>query len=149
MNAQNRSQNSLEDIKVNLKLKLAALWGSFMFLYIYVDYFHLYMPGSLEQMIAGKVFVFDITQGFLLIGLVSVTIPALMIFLSVSLTAKVNRWLNIIIAGFYIPYTLFNLVGEAWVHMVFGAAVEVVFLLLIIHYAWKWPRIEVSGIDQN
>lgn len=36
----------LEDVKVNVKLKLAALWASFMFLYIYVDYFHLYMPGA-------------------------------------------------------------------------------------------------------
>jgi len=61
----NLPQGALEDIKVNVKLKLAALWTSFMFLYIYVDYFHLYMPGSLEDMLAGKVFVFEITQAFL------------------------------------------------------------------------------------
>ena len=36
------------------------------------------------------------------------TIPALMIFLSVALSAKVNRWANIIIAKLYIPYTLIN-----------------------------------------
>jgi hypothetical protein len=130
----------LEDIKLNVKLKLAALWASFMFLYIYVDYFHLYMPGSVEDILAGKMYVFDITQVALLIGLVSVTIPALMIFLSVALSAKVNRWVNIIIAAVYIPYTLFNLVGEAWIHMVFGAVVEVVLLLLVIWYAWKWPK---------
>ena len=85
-------------------------------------------------------FVFDITQVVLLTGLASVTIPALMIFLSVTLTAKVNRWTNIIVATVYIPYTLFNLAGEAWMHMVFGAVVEVVLLSLIIRYAWKWPR---------
>ena len=136
------TQNALEDIKVSLKLKLASLWASFMFLYIYVDYFHLYMPGSLEDILAGKVFVFDITQVFLLTALASVTIPALMIFLSVALSAKVNRWTNIIVAAVYIPYTLFNLAGEAWMHMVFGAVVEVVLLLLIIRYAWKWSRVE-------
>ena len=87
-------------------------------------------------------FVFDITQGFLLAALASVTIPALMIFLSVALPAIVNRWTNIIIAAVFIPYTLFNLAGEAWMHMVFGAVVEVIFLCLIIIYAWKWPRIE-------
>jgi len=135
-------QNTLEDIKVSLKLKLAMLWASFMFLYIYVDYFHLYMPGALEDMLAGKVFVFDITQGFLLAALVSVTIPALMIFLSVALPAKLNRFTNIIVAMVYIPYTLINLAGEAWMHMVFGAVLEVVLLGLIIRYAWKWPRIE-------
>jgi len=139
---QKTPQNTLEDIKVSLKLKLATVWASFMFLYIYVDYFHLYMPGALEDMLAGKVFVFDITQGFLLAALVSVSIPALMIFLSVALPAKLNRFTNIIVAMVYIPYTLFNLAGEAWVHMYFAAAIEVVLLGLIIRYAWKWPRNE-------
>jgi hypothetical protein len=139
MNAQKTPQNVLEDIRINMKL--AALWASFMFLYIYVDYFHLLMAGSIEDILAGKVFVFEITQVFLLAGLASVTIPALMIFLSVALSAKVNRWTNIIVALVYIPFTLFNLAGEAWMHMVFGAVVEVVLLLLVIRYAWKWARI--------
>lgn len=142
MNTQKTPQIVLEDNKVSLKLKLATLWSSFMFLYIYVDYFHLYMPGKIEDIQTGRVFEFDITQGFLLAALASVTIPALMIFLSVALPDKVNRWGNIIIAAVYIPFTLFNLAGEAWMHMVFGAVVEVVLLCLIIRYAWKWPRIE-------
>jgi len=134
------TQNTLEDAKVSVNLKIAALWASFMFLYIYVDYFHLYMQGTLKDMLAGKVFVFQITQGFLLTALVSISIPALMIFLSVALPAKLNRWANISIAMVYIPYTLFNLAGEFWIHMVFGAVVEVVLLCLIIRYAWNWPR---------
>lgn len=142
MNSQKAPQKALEDINLNVKLKLAALWVSFMFLYIYVDYFHLYMPGSIGDILAGKMFVFDITQVILLIGLVSVTIPALMIFLSVAMPARANRWTNITVAAAYIPYTLFNLVGEAWVHMVFGALTEIILLLLIIRYAWKWPKQE-------
>lgn len=136
------TQNSLEDIKVSVKLKLAALWTSFMFLYIYVDHFALYMPNKVADILKGRVFVFDITPGFIIAALVSVSIPALMIFLSVALPAKVNRWVNIVIAAIYIPYSLFNLAGEAWMHMVFAAAVEVVLLCLIIRYALKWPRIE-------
>lgn len=142
MNSQKVPQKALEDIKINVKLKLAAAWASFMFLYIYVDYFHLYMPGSLEDILAGKVFTFDISYVFLLIVMVFVAIPALMIFLSVALPAKVNRWANIIIAAVYIPYMLFNLAGEAWVHMYFAAAVEVALLLLIIGSAWKWTKQE-------
>ena len=142
MGTQKTAQNALEDIKVSLKVKLATLWASLMFLIIYIDYFALYMPGMIDNLQKGRVFVFDITQGFLLAALVSVTIPALMIFLSVALPAIVNRWTNIIIAAVFIPYTLFNLAGEAWMHMVFGAVVEVIFLCLIIIYAWKWPRIE-------
>ncbi|MFA9212587.1 MAG: DUF6326 family protein [Candidatus Methylacidiphilales bacterium] len=142
MNAQKTTQNTLEEIKVSLKLKLAMLWTSFMFLYIYVDYFHLYMPGSIKDILAGKVFVFNISYIFLLVAMTFVIIPALMIFLSVALSAKANRLTNIIVATLYIPYMLFNLAGEAWVHMYLAAAVEVVLLLLIIRYAWKWPRIE-------
>lgn len=132
--------NAPEDIKVNLKQKLAALWTAFMFLYIYVDYFALYMPGKVEDILKKKVFVFAISPGFLMTALVSVTIPALMIFLSIALPAKINRWTNIITATVYIPYSLFNLAGEAWPHMIFAAVVEVVLLCLIFRYAWKWPQ---------
>lgn len=142
MNTQKVNQNGLEDIKVSVQLKLAALWTSLMFIYIYVDYFHFYMPGMLEDILKGKVYVFDITQGFLFAVSASMTIPALMVFLSVALPAKVNRWTNIIIATIFIPYTLFNLAGEAWMHMVFTAVIEVILLCLIVYYAWKWPRIE-------
>lgn len=142
MNVQINQQSQLAEFTVNIRLKLAGLWTSLMFLYIYVDYFHLYMPGSLADISAGKVFTFQITQTFLLVTLVSMAIPALMIFLSLALSAKVNRIANIIVATVYIPYTLFNLAGEAWVHMVLGAIIEVVLLLLIIFYAAKWPRKE-------
>lgn len=142
MNPQKILQNSLEDTKVSVKIKLAGLWASFMFLYIYVDYFSLYMPGKIEDILIGRVFVFEITQGFLLAALASITIPSSMIFLSITLPVKLNRWANIIIASVYIPYTLFNLVGEAWMHMVFGAVVEVGLLYLIIRYAWNWHRIK-------
>ena len=140
MNADKMTPKDLVDMRVNVKLKLAAAWVSFMFLYIYVDYFHLYMPGSIEDILAGKVFTFDISYLFLLVAMIGVAIPALMIFLSVALPAKGNRWTNIIVATIYIPYMLFNLAGEAWVHMYFAAAVEVILLCLIIRYAWKWPQ---------
>jgi hypothetical protein len=142
MNSQKSSENSFQDFKVNVKVKLAALWASFMFLYTYVDYFHLYMPGTLQNILVGKVFVFDITQTFLLITTILVAIPVVMIFLSIVLPAKVNRITNLIVATVFIPYMLFNLVGEAWIHMVLGAIIEVILLGVIIRSAWKWPRIE-------
>ena len=142
MTIQNTQQNALEDIKVNLKIKLASLWTASMFLIIYLDYFALYMPENIEGIQSGHIYVFDITQGFLLAALASVSFPALMIFLSVALPAAINRWTNIISATVYIPYMLFNLAGEAWMHMVFGAVLEVILFCLVIRYAWKWPRVE-------
>jgi hypothetical protein len=135
-------QNVLEDKKVSVQIKIATLWTSLMFIIIYLDYFHLYMPDSLKDMMAGKVFVFDISQGFLLAALGMVALPALMIYLSVALPAFVNRWVNIIVAGINIPLLLFNLSGVAWTHMIVGAIVQMILLGLILYYAWKWPRIE-------
>lgn len=135
------------DTKVDPKMRLAALWASFMFLYIYVDYFHLYMPGSLRDILNGRVFTFEINQLFTLISLASVALPALMIFLSASLTANVNRGVNIAIAALYIPYSLVNLVGQAWIHMFLGAGIEVALLIVVIRTAWMWPRVEVQTLS--
>lgn len=71
---------TLDDIKVSLKLKLATRWVSFMLIYIYVDYFRLYMPNKVEDILKGKVFVFDITQGIPFVALALLIIAALMIF---------------------------------------------------------------------
>lgn len=130
----------LDEQKVSVRVKLAAIWTSFMLLYMYVDYFALYMPGKIKDIINGRVFTFDITQGFILIALFLATISMLMIFLSVVLPARVNRLTNIVVATLLVPYMLFNLVGEAWPHMIFAAVVEVSLLGLIIRYAWKWPK---------
>lgn len=135
-------QHILEDTGMNVKTKLAALWTSLMFIIIYLDYFHLYMPDSLKDMMAGKVFVFDVSQRFLLAALGMVAPPALMIFLAIALPANLNRWINIIIAGINIPLILFNLAGVAWIHMIVGAVIQVILLVIIIYYAWTWPRVE-------
>ncbi len=142
MNTQINQQSQLAEFTVNIRLKLAGLWTSLMFLYIYVDYFHLYMPSSLADLSAGKVFTFQISQTFLVVTMASMTIPAVMIYASIALPTKVNRITHIIVATLFIPYTLFNLAGEAWAHMYFAAGVEVALLLLIIRYALKWPRVE-------
>lgn len=148
----------LLDAKPDPKIRISALWSSFMFMYIYVDYFHLYMPGSLRDIMHGRVFTFEINQVFTLLSLASVTLPALMIFLSASLPANVNRRVNIVVAALYIPYSLLNLVGQAWIHMFLGAGIETAILALVIRAAWMWPRVEVqtpvsgstkrTGLDQ-
>lgn len=143
--------NVLEDIEMNVKLKLAGVWTSFMFLYIYVDYLTLYKPGILEDILAGRVFIFDITQTFVLAALILISIPTLMIFLSLALPAKVNRWLNIIVAIVYVPVSLFNVVGagEYFLYYSYGAGVETVLLALVVWYAWKWPRTTGSSSDSE
>lgn len=142
MNTPKKTQHLYEDIKVNVKLKLASLWATLMFIIIYLDYFHLYMPGSLNDMLAGKVHVFEVSQVFLVAALGMISAPALMIFLSVVLPAKLNRLFNIGVAAINVPLLLFNLDGVAWTHMIIGAAIQMILLGFILSYAWKWPKIE-------
>ena len=43
----------LEDQKINVKVKLSALWGSLIAFFIYGDYFELYIPGKVEGLYSG------------------------------------------------------------------------------------------------
>lgn len=135
----------MEELPVPTPVKLALFWTSFMLLYLYVDYLHLYMPGSLQDLLAGKVFLFRVDPLFLLIAFLSVAIPPLMIVLSVTLSTRYNRIVNVVVAAVYIPYSLFNLAGEAWMHMWLAAVIEVGILLLIIRCAWRWPVKILAG----
>src|SRR6476661_2440353 len=81
--------NKLEDFKVNVKIKLAALWTSVMFCYIYEDYFELYVPKKVERIISGENFL--ASPMTLFAGALLLIIPALMIFLSIVLIPKLSR----------------------------------------------------------
>lgn len=133
----------LDNPPIPVQAKLAAAWTSFMFLYIYVDYFHLYRPGAIDEIRDGVVYGFDISPTLLTIFLVSVAIPALMVVLSMTLPARLNRATNLVVASLYIPFSVFNAVGESWAWASFyglSIGIEVLLLALILRSAWKWPR---------
>jgi hypothetical protein len=137
------SRSALEDLRMPVQAKLAAAWTSFMFLYIYVDYFHLYKPGVLDGLRAGVVFEFDITPTLLTIFVAVIAIPALMVMLSMTLPARVNRATNLVVASLYIPVSVFNAVGESWSWSYFyglSIGIEVLLLAFILRSAWTWPR---------
>ncbi|HDN60002.1 MAG TPA: hypothetical protein ENF20_08600 [Candidatus Marinimicrobia bacterium] len=147
MNSEKKTATILEDVKINIKIKLSALWATVMFIYLYVDVFGFYKPGIIEDAIAGKVWEFQITQVWLLGVIILMTIPSLMVFLSLVLPVKANRWTNIIVGILYIVVTLGMTIGESWAYYIFASIVEAVLLLLIVVYAWKWPtheRVEVT-----
>lgn len=142
MNSEKKTATILENVKINVKVKLSALWVAVMFLYVYVDIFDLYRPGEMEHVIAGYMGPFPTTQASLLSAMIMMTIPILMIFLSVTLKAKANRWTNIIVGVLYIVVVIGNVIGEPWAFYIFGSIVELVLTALIVWYAWKWPKQE-------
>jgi uncharacterized protein DUF6326 len=130
---------ALEDIQVNVKIKLSALWASVMFCYIYADYFGLYVPGTLQKMLAGKMGPLGpTTQGVLLGTSLMMAIPSAMIFLSVAVKAAVNRWLNIVLGALYTLIILITMWD--WLFYVFFGVIEIALTSLIVLYAWRWPR---------
>ena len=137
------SRSTLEDLRMPVQAKLAAAWTSFMFLYIYVDYFHLYKPGTIDQIRGGVIFEFDISPTVLTICLALIGIPALMVMLSMTLPARVNRATNLVVASLYIPVSVFNAVGESssWSYFYgLSIGIEVLLLAFILRSAWTWPR---------
>ena len=127
------------DEKLDVKIKLAALWASVMCLYIYADYFDLYVPGKLQGMLNGRMGPLGATsQSVLVIASTIVAIPSLMIFLSIALKPAVNRWLNMIMG---ILYTLIILVTMwGWTFFIVYGVLEVILTGLVFWYALKWPR---------
>ena len=141
MRTQRAELTALEDRQIPVQAKLAAAWTSFMFLYIYVDYLHLYKPGVIDDILAGVVWEFNISQTFVTVALTSVAIPILMVMLSMTLPARANRTINLVVASLYVPYSMFNLVGGSWMYFYgLGVVLEVIVLAVILRFAWTWPR---------
>ena len=128
---------------IAVQAKLAAAWTSLMFLIIYIDYFHLYQPGEIDDIRGGVIFAFDISGTLLTIFFAIIAIPALMVMLSVTLRPRVNRAVNLVIASLYIPICVFNAAGATsdWAfYYVVTIGVEVLILAFILRTAWTWPR---------
>jgi uncharacterized protein DUF6326 len=143
MRTQTAERTALADRQIPVQAKLAAAWTSLMFLVIYIDYFHLYQPGKIDQIRGGAIFVFDITGTLMSIFFVIIAVPALMILLSMTLPARINRITNIVVAALYIPCVVFNAAGATLDYAFYYGltiGVEVLILAFILRAAWTWPR---------
>lgn len=142
MHSDRINTNDSEDVKVNIKIKLSALWASVTFFYIYGDYFELYVPGKVQGIINGDSMLNNPVKLFAASLLLAV--PALMVCLSIILKSPINRWLNIITGIFFTGVMLLIAVtafSEWRIFYVFYAIVESVLTSIIVWYAWKWTEI--------
>jgi hypothetical protein len=131
----------LENPKVNIKIKLAALWASATFCYLYGDYFELYTPDKVNSLITSDN-VMD-TPATLLLASIVLAIPSVMVAASILLNSKINRILNIIFGTiFTIMQVLIGIYSthEWYLFYVFLAFLESIITALVVWYAWKWPK---------
>lgn len=133
-------KQNLEDYKVNIRIKLSALWTAVMFCYIYGDYFELYVPKKVEGLFNGQNML-D-TPAKLFLATFILTIPALMIFLSLILNPSLSKWLNIGVAIFFTLFTLLvgiSSVSDWRAFYVFLSFVESILTAVIVYLSFKWP----------
>lgn len=89
----------LENPKVNIKIKLALLWSSVLFCYLYGDYFELYVPDKVNGMLTGDSMLDSPAK--LLIASLVIAIPAVMVALSILLKPKISRFFNLLFGSLF------------------------------------------------
>ena len=139
-----------QEPQLPVQARLAAAWTSLMFLVIYIDYFHLYQPGEIDEIRGGVIFGMDISGTLMSVFFVIIAIPALMVVLSMALPARANRVTNLVMASLYIPVMVFNAAGATWDWAFYYAltiGVEVLILAFILRSAWTWPRTHSDAAD--
>ncbi|MEW7277562.1 DUF6326 family protein [Aquimarina sp. 2201CG1-2-11] len=139
----------LIDSKIDVKVKLASLWASLMFLYIYCDFFDMMSPGNIESKINLTTPVGPVTPQLLVIFSLILIVPTLMICLSTLLKPRVNKWLNIIVAIVWSSMSFIILVWDIIDQSLPWSAfydlfqlIEIVVFCIIVRTAWKWPKVE-------
>ena len=142
--AHNRAR--LEKYQAPVAIKLALLWASLMFLYIYNDYFALYMPGTIQAMSQGRMGPLGpATPGVMVAVSMLLAVPAAMIFLSAALPPMLSKWLNVFLG---LVYTAVEALTFAGPHLFYKivVAIEIVASLLIVFYALRWPKQKTAEV---
>jgi Family of unknown function (DUF6326) len=132
----------VEDLRIGVRIKISALWIAILFLFAYGDIFGFFQEGQIEEVIGGEVSGIEITETFLFAVSVYIAIASVMVFLSLVLRSRVNRWTNIVLPILYIVSIAVSAIGESSAYFIFLSLTESVLLLLIIWYAWTWPKRE-------
>jgi len=116
------------------KITLAIIWIAVMLTYLLGDVIRIFSGDVTPGEIQGAKF----TQGMGLGIAALMVIPILMVVLSLILPANINRWANIILAGFWFLFNLVGLPTYRGHYDKFLLAVSMAFNLVTIWYAWNW-----------
>jgi hypothetical protein len=139
------TKQPLRRFEAPTQLKLALMWIAVMFLYIYNDYFNMYLPGGIEGMMSGELGPFDAANDAAMVGVsIMMAIPALMVFLSVALPPFASRWLNVVFGVIYTVIEAWTFTGAELFFQVV-VVMEIVLTLLVVLSALRWPRGAASG----
>lgn len=144
MDQYGRTKRILEEVKIDVKIKLSFLWVALSFLYIYNDIFTILQAGNVAQLVNGAIDGIKFDQTVLFGSAVLMALPIFMVVLSLILRANMNRKVNISMGIFHAVLLIPPLFapGELWAYYALYMIYEGLFISLIIWTAWKWPRME-------
>ena len=114
-------------------LRLAFLWIVVMLIFLLGDVMRIF-SGDITL---GEADGVPLTQGMLMLMAAMMLMPILMVYFSLVLPDSVNRWANIIVAGFFIVLNLVGLPGYPGWYDRFLLVVSMVFNGITIYYAWN------------
>ena len=122
----------MEDVQI----KLSAIWVALMLTYLLGDVLRIF-SGDFKP---GEIGGMQISQNMYLGMAVLMVIPILMVFLSLTLKNKANRWTNIGVAIFFFLFNAVGLPTYPSAYDQFLIVVGLAFNVLTVWYAWKWPE---------
>jgi hypothetical protein len=123
-----------------IRIKLSALWTALMLTYLLGDVLRIF-SGDFTAGEMGEMGGLQVTQGMYLGLAVLLVIPIVMVFLSLTLPNKGNRWANIILPIFFFVFNLIGLPTYPSIYDQFLIIVGLVLNLLMVWYAWKWSKL--------
>ncbi len=132
MNITSKSENYIEVTQI----KLSALWIALMLTYLLGDVMRIFSG----DFVAGEMVGAQTSQGLYLGMAVLFVIPIIMVFMTLTLKYKTNRWANVIFAILFFVINLIGLPGYPSYYDQFLIVVGLGFNLVTIWYVWKWPK---------
>lgn len=133
--------NQLDEMRLNLRIKLISLWAAVMFFYLYGDYFALYIPGEAENLVKGKVILNNPVKLF--VASVLMAVPPTVILITAMGRAFLAKWANVV-AGILFTGIMVLIAATSidieWAAYVFYAFVESCTTIAIVWLALKWPK---------
>jgi len=121
-----------------VRIKLSALWVCLMLTYFLGDVLRIF-SGDFE---AGDIAGMAGSQEMYLAIAIILVIPVFMVILSLTVKYPVIRRASIIVAIFLFGFNLVGLPGYPGAYDRFLIVVGLVFNVLTVWYAWKWPKPE-------
>ncbi|WP_444892264.1 DUF6326 family protein [Microbulbifer sp. TRSA001] len=132
----------LTDNHIDVRIKIAGLWASVVLLYIYGDFFGLFKTGKIDSIIEGFGPFGTVTQESLLAVSIIVSLPCIMVALTLLLKPSISRWINIITSSVFIIFLFVTFLMSTWYFYFYLGFIEIILKLAIIWLAWRWPHEE-------